>query len=151
MICKNCGNFNEDAADACIVCGADLKADSAPVTDDFSSFGTDGFTPDQSVVTPVTPDMPAEDPGKTLGLIGMIAGILSIVASCCIPFLGIPFSIAAVVCGFLGMNKSKAAGFKNTLAIVGIAVGAVGIIVAIINAIAGGIIGAVAASGGFNF
>ena len=30
MICKNCGNFNEDNSTYCIVCGAELTAEAAP-------------------------------------------------------------------------------------------------------------------------
>lgn len=146
MICKNCGNFNEDAANACIVCGADLKADSAPVTDDFSSFGTDGFTPGQTFVGPTSITPVNEDPGKTLGLVSMIVGIVSIVLC---NIMGIP-CVAAVICGALAMKKSKDAGFKNSQALVGIITGVIGIVFAILAAIVLVVLGVIGAmNGGF--
>lgn len=51
-----------------------------------------------------------DDPGKTMGLVGLILAIV-------IPLVGLIVSIIA-------RGKSKAAGFKNTLATAGIVVGA---------------------------
>jgi small-conductance mechanosensitive channel len=59
----------------------------------------------QTASTPVA----AEDPGRTLGIIGLI---LSIVAS-----------VAGLIVSVIARNRSRAAGFDNTIAKAGIIVG----------------------------
>ncbi len=50
-------------------------------------------------------------PNNTLGLVGMILGIVSIPLVCC-PYLGIPVGIAGAVLGHLGKGKA-AQGLAN--------------------------------------
>ena len=61
---------------------------------------------------------PAEDPGKTLGIIGLVLSFFTAI-------IGLIISIVA-------LRKSKKAGFKNTPALIGIIVGILSTVVAII-------------------
>ena len=63
---------------------------------------------------------PAEDPGKTLGIVGLVLSFFTAI-------IGLIISIVA-------LRKSKKAGFKNTPALIGIIVGILSTIVAIIIA-----------------
>ncbi|MFF3066260.1 DUF4190 domain-containing protein [Oerskovia sp. NPDC057915] len=56
---------------------------------------------------------PTTDPGKTLGIVGLVLSILG-----CTSLIGLILSIVA-------LNKSKKAGYKNGIALAGIIVGAV--------------------------
>lgn len=66
----------------------------------------------------------AEDPGKTLGIVGLVLAIV-------VPVVGIIVSIIA-------MNTSKKAGFENKLGKIGLIVGIVLTILGIIGGIAYG-------------
>jgi hypothetical protein len=61
---------------------------------------------------------PAEDPGKTLGIVGLVLSFFTAI-------IGLIISIVA-------LRKSKKAGFKNTPALIGIIVGILSTIAAII-------------------
>jgi hypothetical protein len=75
---------------------------------------------------------------NTLGLIGMIAGIASIVLGLCCPGLGIPAGIAGVVLGVLGQKKAQQGQASNAgQARAGLICGAIGVVLGIINAFAG--------------
>lgn len=72
-----------------------------------------------------------EDPGKTLGIVGLILSFFT--------------AIIGLIVSAVALNKSKKAGFKNTPALVGIIIGALGTIGAIIAIIfAVTVVGAVA-------
>ena len=60
------------------------------------------------------------DPGRTLGIVGIVLGAIGL---CC----GVS-AIAGLIVSIIGYNKSKNAGYKNTLALVGIIVSAVMIV-----------------------
>lgn len=76
---------------------------------------------------------PAQDPGKTLGIVGLVLSFLG-----CLSIVGLILSIVA-------FNKSKKAGYKNGVALAGIIVGAVVLVISIVVGIVLGIgIGAVA-------
>ncbi|MET8835364.1 hypothetical protein ABZV78_15790 [Micromonospora sp. NPDC004540] len=75
---------------------------------------------------------------NTLGLIGMIAGIASIVLGLCCPIIGIPAGIAGVVLGFLGQKKVQTGEANNAgQAKAALICGGIGVVIGIINAIAG--------------
>ena len=57
----------------------------------------------------------AINPGKTFGIISLITSIIGI-------------GLAGVIFGILGLIKSKKAGFKNPLALVGLILGAIGVV-----------------------
>jgi hypothetical protein len=92
----------------------------------------------------------AVDPGKTFGMVSMIAGIaglvLGTVLSCACACLGsiIPAiaSVVAIVLGIMAMNKSKAAGYTNKMALAGIILGAVALVVILVFIIVNAVIGA---------
>lgn len=65
---------------------------------------------------------PPVDPGKTLSIVAII-----------LPFVG--FGLVGLILGIVAMNKSKKAGFKNTLALVAVIIGAVSIVAGIITTI----------------
>ena len=116
----------------CTFCGAELNDDVM-------------FCTECGRAVEATPAEPAEafvkadkDPGKIFGIISLILGILAIVfpilftpCCCCCSTYGIIFiaiaeviafimAIAGIILGALGSKKSKAAGYKNTLATIGL-------------------------------
>ena len=76
---------------------------------------------DYQAAPPQAPMAPADYPGKTLGIVGLV---LSIVAS----FVGLIISIIA-------FKQSKAAGYQNGLAKAGIIVGIITTVLGVIFAI----------------
>ncbi|MFZ1300963.1 MAG: DUF4190 domain-containing protein [Candidatus Microsaccharimonas sp.] len=74
-----------------------------------------GFAP----VSAAAPAVAAQDPGKTLGIVGFI-------------FAFIGLQLVGLILSILGFNKSKKAGHKNTLAFAGIILNAIGIVTALI-------------------
>lgn len=105
MICPNCGNSIPEGANICINCGAAVSNTNTLATQN--------------------------DPSKTLGLISMILGIVSILFSCCYGS-GFVFAIAGIITGILAMKKAKAVGIKNTMALVGVICSAVALVIFVI-------------------
>jgi hypothetical protein len=80
---------------------------------------------------------PPPQQNNTLGLVGMILGIISIPAACC-AILGIIAGAAALVLGILGMRKASAGQASNRgQALAGVICGSVGLVLSIGSAIAG--------------
>lgn len=73
------------------------------------------------------PTAPADFPGKTLGIVGLVVAIIA-------NLIGLIISIVAY-------RQSKAAGFKNTPALVGIIVGAVLFVISAISIIVAIVVG----------
>ena len=124
MICKVCGT-EVDAGNACAVCGTMAEAAEMEVVETVETVET---------VECECEAAPAKNPGKVLGIVALILGILaillSLMCSCLGCFLGgslcvsllnpsLLVGIGGLICGIIGSKKSKAAGFKNTLALVG--------------------------------
>lgn len=63
---------------------------------------------------------PAQDPGKTMGIVGLVLSFLG-----CLSIVGLILSIVA-------FNKSKKAGYKNGVALAGIIVGAIMLVISIV-------------------
>ena len=61
---------------------------------------------------------PAQDPGRTMGIVGLVLAIFC--------------SLVGMVVSIIAFNKSKQAGFKNNIALAGIVVGAVLFVVGLI-------------------
>jgi hypothetical protein len=61
---------------------------------------------------------PAQDPGRTMGIVGLVLAIFC--------------SLIGMVVSIIAYNKSKAAGFKNNIALAGIIVGAAFFVLGII-------------------
>lgn len=60
-----------------------------------------------------------EDPGKTLGIIGLVLGLVG-------------FALIGLILCIVGNNKSKEAGLKNTVAIIGIWINSIFIILGVL-------------------
>ncbi|GAA1348115.1 DUF4190 domain-containing protein [Arthrobacter roseus] len=71
------------------------------------------------------PGTPQENPGKTLGIVGLVCSIIW------------PISIVGLIVSIVAMRKSKKAGMGNGLALAGIIIGAIGVITGIIAIIIG--------------
>ena len=69
-----------------------------------------------------------------LAIASLVCGILSL-CSWLIPFCGGPIALAGIILGVLGMKSSK-----KSMAIAGLVMAAIGIILTIINSIAGAIL-----------
>jgi Ca2+/H+ antiporter len=61
---------------------------------------------------------PAQDPGRTMGIVGLILAIFC--------------NLIGLVVSIIAFNRSKNAGFKNNIALAGIIVGAVLFVVGLI-------------------
>lgn len=77
----------------------------------------DGYPPQQ----PYTMSPPAGDPGRTLGIIGLILSFFT--------------ALIGMIVSLIALRQSKKAGFKNTPALVGVIIGAIGTVIGIIVAI----------------
>ena len=129
MICKYCG-MDVEPAEVCSACGAPLTDEEIPA------------------------EVPAVDPGAQKGTIALILGIAALalgalcscLAACLGGILPLGLAIAGIVLGSMAMKASKAAGFDNKKAKIGMILSIAAIVVIvifiIINAILGGIIGA---------
>lgn len=84
-----------------------------------------------------TPDTAATPEGdkKGLAIAALIVGIINL-CGWILPICGLPLGIVAVVLGVLGIKSSK-----RTLAIAGIVLGGLTILLTIVNAIAGVLLG----------
>lgn len=71
---------------------------------------------------------------KGLSIASLVLGILSFIA-CCIPIVGYPVEIVAIILGVIGMKKGG-----RTLAIIGIVCAAIALVLTIINSVAGAMI-----------
>lgn len=113
MICQNCGNELPEGSAVCMVCGNEV------------------VVPEQ---------VKAAVPGKTLGIVSLVLGILSILGTCCSCF-GLPFPIAGAITGFMAMKQAKEAGEKNTFALIGLIASIVGFVGIIVMYILGFVLG----------
>lgn len=184
MYCKNCGNENFENG-ICTVCGQPAQAETeqqccgcedTQVNAEEQAYGYEeaqinaqeqGYGYGYGYGEPQYDgfDAPVETPdaGKSLGIAALACGIFSFVGgsvcTCIASMLGglLPgvAAVAAVILGILALGKSKASGHKNILAIVGIALGALSVVVIgvliIVNMVAGGIMGAAMAAGEYYY
>ena len=125
MVCKNCNSELAEGANVCPNCGTPVEKTEAPVYDASQNFSN---TSEPAYYSP--DNVPA--PGKTQGIVALILGIISIVLSCCIPYISAPLSIAGIVVGIIGLKKAKLVGEKNTLALIGTIISVVGLLIGIV-------------------
>lgn len=77
---------------------------------------------------------PQSQPNNVLGLLGMIFGIVGIPLSLCCGLFGLPFPVAAIVLGALGMRRvSEGRATNRGMALAGVICGAIGVVLAIIS------------------
>lgn len=94
--------------------------------------------------TPFEPPHIHHGENQTFPIVSLVCGILAFVLICC--YGGIPFGLAALILGFLGMqnvNKDPAKYGGKTLAIIGMALGGIAFvlnIILLIFGIAGGVL-----------
>ena len=67
---------------------------------------------------PYTQQPVGEDPGKTMGIVGLVLAFVA--------------SVIGLIVSAIAYNKSKKAGFKNTPALVGIIIGALSTLITLI-------------------
>jgi Domain of unknown function (DUF4190) len=73
-------------------------------------------------------------PNNNLGLVALVLGIAAIPFGLCCGLFGTPFGIAAIVVGYLGKTRADQGQATNRgQAMTGVILGAVGIVLAIIN------------------
>ena len=90
-------------------------------------------------------------PAKTLGIIGIVLGSLSIVlAVLCLPGIFIILSIPAIVLGAMGMNKAKKSNFNTPLPLIALILGIVGTVINLIVIIIIAVFFLVGAAGALN-
>ena len=159
MYCSNCGAQNEENVRFCATCGANLEAAdkeqtvaapventvSEPVYEDYAEPAYDNYDYAEEAYE----EAPAKDPGKGLAITGLILGIVSValpILNClcgCVPIISYivmfiaglaPFTaVAGIICSAIAMSKSKKAGCKNALAVVGLILSIVAVVVALIT------------------
>ena len=146
MKCNVCGKEVAEGLRFCDVCGAELeapKAEPTPVAEPAPVV--------EPVTTPVDnkPEQPKKNPGNGLGLASLIVGIASIVVTSilwCVcgtmmlffvpPIVQIICGIVGLILAVIGMKKSKAAGMKNVMAIIGLILGILSVVSAVLATIA---------------
>ena len=128
MKCVFCGSEVQKGAKTCSVCGVAVEEELSH-DDLFDSQPTPAPRPEPRPNP--APVKPARDPGKGLGVAGMILGIASVVLGvfgCCCTmniFFCFTVSVVGLVLSILAANKSKKTGFKNVFATVGIIISAI--------------------------
>lgn len=152
MICKNCGNEVADGFLYCTTCGAQLDASEPQPA--YEDTGIKEPAPQPMADTGKLPDLntdnqPVNDPGKVMGIIGMILGIAAILLSlsvfCCAYAspLASAAGIAGVVLSIIAKKKSASAGIKNGMAGLGMILSIVGLALGVVAAIAYAVLAAV--------
>lgn len=124
MICPICGHDNPENSAFCENCGNPMHRP-APFSQPQPA----------SEVSDVVPQPAGPLPGKTLGLVGLIFGICSILFSCCIFYLALPGGITGIILSAISMKKAKDAARKNNLALGGLICSIIGTVLAILAAI----------------
>lgn len=66
-----------------------------------------------------------ESSAKTMGILAIVLGGLSIALSCCCPFINYIFAIAAIVLGVIGMGKGEE---HKLMCKIGLILGIIGIV-----------------------
>lgn len=107
-----------------------------------SSLSENGICPvcDVPVHNPINPELileqppAASNPGKGLGIAGMVLGIISLVCntvcSCLYgSVLGFPLSIVGLILSIIAKKKSKAAGCSNGMATAGLVMNLISVII----------------------
>ena len=126
----------------CTICGAEI-ADNATFCDKCGAI-IDNSAKEQEAVTEETVAVEeVKNPGKVMGIISLVLGILSLAMNlCCVSGLGFSVisGIAGIILGFVSAKKSDKAGMEpvklakigKLLSIIGTILGALIVVVAII-------------------
>ena len=95
--------------------------------------------------------LPAKDPGKIMNIIALVLGISSLVlgaifscsCACAGSILPAILAVAGIVLGAIGIGKSKKAGFKGGLGMIGLILSIVAVVVMIVFVILNSVLGAI--------
>ena len=133
MFCPNCGMYHGDDSVFCAGCGARLSGEQSaqqPV------YQTPVPPPvyQQPYYQPPYHHVPAPDPGKGMGIAGMVLGIISIVL-CCGWYISAPCGVVGLIFSIIGAVKSRKIGSKNGCAIAGIVCSAIGLVMIMLYAL----------------
>lgn len=176
MFCRNCGTELNSDTRFCPSCGTKAETEiqqpaAAPIAEEPAACQEPAVAPVEANATPIQAPVaapvatdttvvqqPTVDPGKGMGTAALVLGIVSlsvgILCSCLFACLG---GFIPLVCGILGIvfgvkasNTSKAAGFENKSAKVGLILSIIGIVMIVIFIIANAIIGSMISWEEFN-
>lgn len=151
MICKNCGS--EVSGAYCEYCGARVEQNGEEQQQIYRDpYVDNGYQTTEQIVD-AQPSQPEKDPGKGLGIAALVLGIFAILfgticsclAACLGGFLPLVCGIAGIVLGAIGYKKSKAAGFSNKLALIGMIISIVAVVLIVIFIALNGILGGLSA------
>ena len=152
MFCPNCGSQNPEGTVFCASCGTKMTAEQtaqpvfqqpvfqqpAPQQPVYQQPVYQQPTYQQPVYQqPVAPD--ASVPGKALGIVGMILGIISVLF-CWWPlyfWLGYVFGLPAIILSCVAKGKAKSVGRKNGMATAGFVCSLIALIVATVYVMIG--------------
>ncbi len=136
--CKYCGCQLEDGAMFCVACGQS-QADAAP--QQAAPQAPVYAQPQQPVYA--APQVPYGNPyaqpsvpGKGLGIASMVLGIISLVMLC-FPSVSLICAIIGVALGGVGIAKAKAVGMSNGMAVAGLVCSCITLGIAAVLLIAG--------------
>lgn len=124
MFCSICGKKNSENTAFCPNCGNPMHRP-AP------------FTQPQDVpAAPAAPVSPSgELPGKTMGIVGMILGIISILFGCCTPIFPMICAIVGLVLSCISRKKASGVLRKNNFSLAGLICSIIGLVFSVIYSI----------------
>ena len=135
--CIKCGAEMQDDVQFCPACGAPQQAQEAPQQPYYAQPQQPYYAPQQ----------PAQvKPFPVFGLIGMIAGIVAVITTWFLFYLGIAFSIVGIIFSAIGMAKRNENRMPG-MAIAGLVCSIVAIVLTIVSiilafAVVGAMVGA---------
>lgn len=120
MFCTNCGANIPDDSNVCANCGV-------PVVQQPNFQQPEPAQPVYQQPAPVQPvyqqPNPVQQtpvvPGKGMAVASLVLGIVSLVMFC-IWYITLPCGIVGLILGIVAMNKAKAVGMKNGMAVAGL-------------------------------
>ncbi|MCI5803251.1 MAG: DUF4190 domain-containing protein [Lachnoclostridium sp.] len=120
MKCTNCGTENPSDAVFCSQCGQKIKK-SEPIVQ----------PPKQEEQVYNVPDMPYNQPqgGSGMAVASMVCGILSLVLSCCIPYVPFVLALIGVILGGVSLHAHNAG---RGMAIAGLVTSIISLVPAVI-------------------
>lgn len=121
MLCPICGQECAENSAFCDNCGNPLHR-AAPVTP----------AQTQQAPTQSTPQPAGELPCKTMSIVAMILGILSILGGCCLAFVSIPSAIVGIILSSISMKRAKEVGRTNNYSLAGLICSIIGLVLALL-------------------
>lgn len=121
MYCPICGTRCEESLAFCPNCGHPLHRPSP------------SEPPRQEPTLHHTASQPTgELPGKVMGILGMVLGILSILFGCCLPVIPLLCAIAGLVLSCISRKKANEVLRKNNFALAGLICSIIGLVFSVL-------------------